>query len=128
MFPGEGKRLQDIIYFLLNKMPNYIYQKFLCYSSRISEILCVLLKEAFGPGLNENGEIIGFTVLFTAVMPYINLLVWFFLFPYLRKSQSFAEDGRNRLVIWGNLHRRVVAVQEFQNPTALRNLFHFFHK
>lgn len=84
MFPGEGKRLQDIIYFLLNKMPNYIYQKFLCYSSRISEILCVLLRKLLVQVSNENGEITGFIVLFTA----INLLVWLFYFPLPQKESK----------------------------------------
>lgn len=127
MFPGEGKRLQDIIYFLLNKMPKYIYQKFLCYSSRISETLCVLLRKLLVQVSKENGEITGFIVLFTAVMPYINLLVWGSLFfPYLRNSLSFSVDGRNRLVIWSYLHKRAVAVQDFQNLTALLNIFHFF--
>lgn len=45
MFPEEGKGLQDITYFLLNKMPNYIDQKVLCYSSRISEILGIILRK-----------------------------------------------------------------------------------
>lgn len=84
-------------------------------------------KEAFGPDPNENGEIIGFIVLFIAVMPYINLSVWFCFF-FLTSERVSAEDGRNNVVIWGYLHRKAVAVQELQNLTALRNLLHFFHR
>lgn len=97
-----GKGFQDIVYFLLKKMPKHMYQKFLRYSWRILDICRIyLIKLWSSPGLNGSVEMIWFIVLFTAIPPYINLSFFSFRFflSYFRTRLSFAGDGRTQ-TIW----------------------------
>lgn len=127
MFPGEGKRLQDIIYFLLNKMPNYIYQKFLCYSSRISEILCVLLRKLLVQVSMKTVKLLD--LLYCSQLLCLISIFWFvFFIPLPQKESKLCRRWKEQTGNLGLFTQKSSSCSRVPKPNSFAKPFPFFHK